>query len=81
MSAAPERPASVDERLEYLADHLDYPMAERLLQLLDASSSIHELVELRHRVRRAEDLVTELRRHLAVRERQLRDALSEPVLP
>lgn len=71
---APDRPDTVDERLEYLADHLDYEMAERLLQLLDASSSVHELVELRHRVHRAEDLVAELRRHLAVRERQLRDA-------
>lgn len=71
---APERPDDVDERLEYLADHLDYPMAERLLQLLDASSSIHELIDLRRRVQRAEDLVAELRRHLAIRERQLRDA-------
>lgn len=67
---APERPNDVDERLEYLADHLDYPMAERLLQLLDASSSIHELVELRGRLRRSEDLVHELRQHLAVREAQ-----------
>lgn len=74
MNAAPERPDSVDERLEYLADHLDYPMAERLLQLLDASSSIHELVELRLRLQRSEDLVVELRKHLAIRERQLREA-------
>lgn len=72
--SAPDRPDTVDGRLEQLADHLDYPMAERLLQLLDASSSIHELVDLRHRVLIADDLVAELRRHLAVRDRQLREA-------
>lgn len=71
MSAAPERPDTVDERLEYLADHLDYPMAERLLQLLDASSSIHELIDLRQRVQRAEDLAAECRRQLAARTREV----------
>lgn len=66
--------AAVDERLTALAEQLDYPLAQRLVELLDASSGIGELVELRSRLRRSEDLVAELRQHLAVRERQLRQA-------
>lgn len=66
--------ATVDERLTALAAQLDHPLAERLLELLDASAGIGELVELRARFRRSQDLVAELRSHLAVRERQLRQA-------
>ena len=64
----------VDERLGQLAAHLDYPLAQRLTELLDASAGIGELGELRGRLRRSEKLVTELRSHLAVSERQLRQA-------
>lgn len=67
----------VDVRLGQLAAHLDYPLAQRLTELIDASAGIGELVELRGRLRRSEDLVAELRRHLAVRERQLRQAQEE----
>lgn len=66
--------ADVDGRLRTLAAQLDYPLAARLVELLDASDGIHELVALRSRCRRSEDLVAELRSHLAVRERQLRQA-------
>jgi len=66
--------ATVDERLTALAAHLEFSMAHRLLELLDASSGVSELVELRGRLRQSDDLVAELRRHLAIRERQLREA-------
>lgn len=66
--------ATVDERLTALAAQLDYPLAQRLTELIDASAGIGELVELRKRLHRSEDLVAELRQHLATRERQLRQA-------
>lgn len=69
-----EQPA--DRDLRAIAPHLALSLGARLLELLDASNDVHELIDLRERVRRAEDLAEECRRQLRARDRQL-DGLIE----
>lgn len=62
--------ADVDARLLQLAEQLDHSLAERIRRLVDADSAVHEVIDLRARAQRAEDLAQECRRQLAARDRQ-----------
>lgn len=62
--------ADVDARLLQLAEQLDHPLADRIRHLVDADSVGHQVIDLRARAQRAEDLAHECRRQLAVRDRQ-----------
>jgi tRNA isopentenyl-2-thiomethyl-A-37 hydroxylase MiaE len=63
--------SSSGERLLALADHLDSDLAHQLRRLAAADSEAHRYLEVVARAEFAEDLVKELRRHVASLERQL----------
>lgn len=55
---------TVDADLRTLAGALDPELGRRLVQLIDASPDVHELIDLRSELQRSEDLVKEMRRQL-----------------
>lgn len=59
------------QRLLVLADHLDSDLAYHLRRLAAADSEAHRYLEAVARAEFAEDLVKELRRHVAALERQV----------
>lgn len=60
-----------DQQLLALAEHLDANLAYHLRRLVAADSEAHRYLEVANRLGRAEDLVTELRRHVTHLERQV----------
>lgn len=62
---------SADERLQALVPYLDTQLGYELARLVRADSEAGQVLELQARAQRAEDLVAELRRQLAARNRQL----------
>lgn len=69
-------PRADDLRLLEIAQYLTPDLRVRLLDLSSADSRAVTIDQLEHRVKRAQDLIDECRRHLAVRERQV-DQLRE----
>ncbi len=74
--AVQEHYADVDGRLLQLADLVDHDLAHRIRTLVDADAIAHEVIDLRQRAQRAEDLTHEVRRQLRSRDRQC-DRLQE----
>lgn len=69
-----ETPApEAQERLRRLIPHLEPRQAAELDRLLEADSVANEIVDLRSRTQRAEDLGAEAKRQLRVRDRQVNE--------
>lgn len=62
--------SDVDARLLQLAGLVDQRLADRIRQFVDADAIAHEVIDLRQRTQRAEDLAAEFRRQLRARDRQ-----------
>lgn len=62
--------ADVDAPLLQLAELLEPRLGDRIRRLVDADATVHEVIDLRARTQRAEDLAQECRRQLATRDRQ-----------
>lgn len=62
--------ADVDARLLQLADQLEPQLGDRIRRLVDADALTHDVIDLRDRAERAEDLAHECRRQLTARNRE-----------
>lgn len=66
-----------DQGLLELARHLEPELRDRLIALAAADARVHQVLDLEQQLQRAHDLERELRRILAVRDRQLEQARAE----
>lgn len=62
--------ADVDALLLQLAELLEPRLGDRIRRLVAADSAVHQVIDLRARTQRAEDLAQECRRQLVARNRE-----------